>query len=125
MAPMGITTMVTVSFMMLFSHPSLGTVTKLKYRSEMQLQRDRFYWQDKEGNVQLKCAVHLLLYLATLASESWWDFVAGKEDELRSCLVVSLSYKAFFLTLKRCGFSLCLLNGSNKSKDRQFEFFFV
>lgn len=62
--------MVTVSFMMLFSHPSLSTVTKLKYRSEMQLQRDRFYWQDKEGNVQLKCAVHLLLYLATLASDN-------------------------------------------------------
>lgn len=70
MAPRGITTMVIVSFMILFSDPCLGTVTKLKYRSEMQLQRDRFYWCGKEGNVQLKGAVHLLLYLSTLASNN-------------------------------------------------------
>lgn len=70
MAPRGITTVVIVSFMMLFSDPYLGTVTKLKYRSEMQIQRDRFYWQSKEGHVQQRCAVLLLLHLATLASNN-------------------------------------------------------
>lgn len=70
MAPRGITAMVIIPFMMLFSDPCLGTVTKLKYRPETQLQRDRFYWQSTEGNVQLRCAVVLLLYLATLESNN-------------------------------------------------------
>lgn len=70
MAPRGVTTVVIVSFMMLFSDPYLGIVTKLKYRSEMQIQRDRFYWQSKEGHVQQRYAILLLLHLATLASNN-------------------------------------------------------
>lgn len=52
-------------------------------------QRD-IYWQGKEGNVQLKGAVCLLLYLATLASNN----LGGTLLQVRkmSCEVVSCSF---------------------------------
>lgn len=69
----------------------------------------------------------MLLYLVILGSDNLGGTLlqVRKMSYEKLCLVVSLLYKAFFHTLKTCGFSLCWLNGSNKSKDRQFEFFCI
>lgn len=44
------------------------------------------FWQSEDGKVQMRYAILLLLYLATLIKKSWWDFAAGKENEFRSSI---------------------------------------